>query len=64
MEISELEAMMKAGTVHNFNAIRGGLPEGVRGTVVKVGVPGHPDVAWVRDLRGNVHNWDRRTMFI
>lgn len=61
MEISELEALMEAGTECVFQAEFGGRSEGARGKVVKVGAPLDPDVVWVESA-ARTFNWDRRTM--
>lgn len=62
MELDELEALRKAGTVHNFQGRFGNRPEGARGTVIQVGAPADPNVVVVRDIVGNRHTWDRHTM--
>jgi len=62
MEISQLKALMDAGTTHNFNATFGNRTEGARGTVIKVGAPADQNIVWVRNLAGHIHNWDRHTM--
>jgi hypothetical protein len=64
MEISELEALRDAGTVHSFRGSFGGREEGARGTVVQVGSPANPDVVVVRDTVGNRHTWNRQTVSI
>ncbi|WP_333745802.1 hypothetical protein [Streptomyces sp. IBSBF 2950] len=65
MEISELEALREAGTVHVFRGRFGGTPEGLRGRVVSVGAPADPDVVTVRSVDGNTRrNWNRHTMSV
>ncbi|MBP5926731.1 hypothetical protein F3K32_42760 [Streptomyces sp. LBUM 1483] len=65
MEISELEALRDAGTVHVFHGWFGRTPEGLRGRVESVGAPADPDVVIVRSVDGLTRrNWNRHTMSV
>ncbi|MFI5814927.1 hypothetical protein ACIA7S_28710 [Streptomyces sp. NPDC051643] len=64
MEISELEALRDAGTVHVFQGRFGRTSEGMRGKVVQVGSPTDPDIVVVRNELGTRRNWDRHTMSV
>lgn len=62
MEISELAALLTAGTVTTFKARFGTDDAGTRGAIVQIGSPLNPNLVLVVDTDGRLHEWDRRIM--